>query len=113
VAQPSDLESRLTAVETRLEEVAADATAARHLAAARDRDIADLGVKVDANRTAINAREQTRARFDQLDHRFEQVDARLQSVEHNLTDTNSRVRSIEETQAEMRDLLVRALDQRT
>lgn len=36
--------------------------------AARDRDLADLGVKVDANRSAINALgEQTAARFDQLE----------------------------------------------
>ena len=35
--------------------VAADAAAVRHLAAARDRDLADLTVKVDANRQAINA----------------------------------------------------------
>ena len=51
-----------------MEEVAADAAAARHLAAARDRDLADLGVKVDANRAAINALGvQTAGRFDQLE----------------------------------------------
>ncbi len=55
-----------------MEEVAADAAAARHLAAARDRDLADLGVKVDANRSAINALgEQTAARFDQLEQRVD------------------------------------------
>jgi len=58
VANSSDVEARL----------AADAAAARHLAAARDRDLADLGVKVDANRTAINALgRQTAGRFDQLE----------------------------------------------
>ena len=52
-----------------MEEVASDAAAARHLAAARDRDLADLGVKVDANRSAINALgQQTAGRFDQLEH---------------------------------------------
>lgn len=51
-----------------MEEVAADAAAARHLAAARDRDLADLGIKVDANRSAINALGvQTAARFDRLE----------------------------------------------
>ena len=65
-----------------MEEVAADAGAARHLAAARDRDLADLAVKVDANRKAINALgEQTRARFDQVDARFDQVDARFERLE--------------------------------
>ena len=38
-----------------MEEVAADAAAARHPVAARDRDLAGVGVKVDANRSAINA----------------------------------------------------------
>jgi len=52
VAHPSDLRARVAALETRLEEVAPVAAAARHLAAARDRDLADLGVKVDANRQA-------------------------------------------------------------
>jgi len=42
-----------------MEEVAADAAAARHLA--------DVGTKLDANRKAINALgEQTRAQFDQV-----------------------------------------------
>ncbi len=55
MTQPSDLEVRVAALEARIEEVASDATAARHLAAARDRDLADLGGKVDGNRTAIDA----------------------------------------------------------
>lgn len=68
MANPSDVEARLTALEARMEEVAADAAAARHLAAARDRDLADLGIKVDANRSAINALGvQTAARFDRLE----------------------------------------------
>lgn len=66
-AEPPEIEARLAAVESRLEEVAA---AARHLAAAGDRDLADLGVKVDANRAAISALgEQTAARFDRLEGR--------------------------------------------
>ena len=72
VDNPSDVEARLSALEARMEEVAADAAAARHLAAARDRDLADLGVKVDANRSAINALgEQTAARFDRLEQRVD------------------------------------------
>lgn len=68
MANPSDVEARLAALEARIEEVATDAAAARHLAAARDRDLADLGVKVDANRSAVNALgEQTAARFDRLE----------------------------------------------
>ncbi|MDQ3988084.1 MAG: hypothetical protein M3291_02595 [Actinomycetota bacterium] len=67
MANPSDVEARLAALEA-MEEVAADAAAARHLAAARDRDLADLGVKVDAHLAAINALgQQTVGRFDQLE----------------------------------------------
>ena len=43
-----------------------------------DRDLADVGVKLDANRKAINALgEQTRARFDQVDTRFERLEAKV------------------------------------
>ena len=72
MAQPPDFEARLAAQEARVEEVAADVTAARHLAAARDRDLADLGLKVDANRSVINALgEQTAARFDRLEQKVD------------------------------------------
>lgn len=84
---PADTERRLTALEVRLEDVAAeaaaarqDAIAARHLAAAHDRDLADLGVKVDANRRAINALGvQTAARFDRVDERFDRLEAEMRA----------------------------------
>lgn len=70
MAHPSDLEARVAALEARPEEVASDAAAARHLAAARDRDLADFAVKIDANRKAVNALgEQTAARFDRLEEK--------------------------------------------
>jgi outer membrane murein-binding lipoprotein Lpp len=82
VTQSPDHEARISRLEARVEEVAADASAARHLAAAGDRDLAELTVKVDANRKAINALgEQTRARFDQVDARFDEVDARFDRLE--------------------------------
>ena len=85
MTDPAEFEARLAAVETRLEEVAADAAAARHLAAVRDRDLADLGVKVDAHRSAINALGvQTAARFDQVDRRFDQVDRRFDRLEERV-----------------------------
>jgi len=78
VAHPSDLEARLAALEARVEEVAADASAARHLAAARDRDLADLGAKVDANRAAINALGvQTAGRFDRLEQRVDRLEEKV------------------------------------
>ena len=75
-----------------MQEVAADAAAARHLAAAHDRDLADLGVKVDANRRAINALGiQTAARFARLEGEvrtgFTRVDAALAEVRAKLDQT--------------------------
>jgi hypothetical protein len=82
MSQSPDHEARISRLEARMEEVAADAAAARHLAAMNDRDLADVGTKLDANRKAVNALgEQTRARFDQIDARFEQVGARFERLE--------------------------------
>jgi hypothetical protein len=78
MSESPDHEARITRLEARVEEVAADAAAARHLAAMNDRDLADVGVKLDANRKAINALdEQTRARFDEVDRRFERLESRV------------------------------------
>ena len=86
VAQPSDVEARLAALEARMDIVAADAAAARHLAAARDRDLADLGVKVDANRTAINALgEQTAAGFAEMRGKLDAAAAGQQRIVDLLT----------------------------
>lgn len=82
--------------------VAADATAARHLAAARDRDLADLGdlgdlgVKVDANRSAVNAfGEQTAARFARLE----------QQVDTGFADMRSKFDQAAAGQQQIADLL--------
>jgi hypothetical protein len=97
VVDPSDVEARLAALEARVEEVAADATAARHLAAAGDRDLADLGVKVDANRRAINALGvQTAARFDRVDQRFDGVDQRFDGVDQRLDGVDQRFAGIDQ-----------------
>ena len=86
MANPSDVEARLRALEARVEEVAADAAAARHLAAARDRDLADLGIKVDANRSAINALGvQTAGRFDHLESRFDHLESRFDHLEDEVS----------------------------
>ena len=71
MSSPQEFEARLTRVE-------ADAAAARHLAAATDRDLADLGVKADANRKAINALGiQTAARFDRLEGRVDRLERKV------------------------------------
>jgi hypothetical protein len=80
-----DLEARVSALETRMNEVAADASAARHLAAANDRDYADLSIKVDAHRRAINALgEQHAARFDRLEGRFTRLEGRFDGLEQEM-----------------------------
>jgi len=102
VAQPSDFEARLAALEARVEEVAGDAAAARHLAAARDRDLADLGVKVDANRSAINALgEQTAARLARLE----------QQMDNGFTEMRGKLDQAAAGQQQIVDLLNVLIDQ--
>jgi len=109
VANPSDVEARLTALEARMEEVAADAAAARHLAAARDRDLADLGIKVDANRSAINALGvQTAARFDQVDQRFDRLENEMRN---GFTEIRGKLDQTAAGMQQIVDLLTRRDDQ--
>lgn len=57
--------------------------------------------------TAINA-----LGANQRDHsqRLAAVESKVDGLGHQLADTNARVRSLEEGQAEIKDLLIRALD---
>jgi len=99
MAEPSDLEARVSALENHVSELDAetriareDAAAARHLAAARDRDLADLTIKIDANRSAISALGvQTRGQFDQVDRRFDAVDRRFDAVDRRFADLERRM----------------------
>jgi len=112
VANPSDVEARLTALETRMEEVAADATATRHLAAARDRDLADLGVKVDANRAAINALGvQTAAGFAEMRAKFDQIDVKFEQVDNGFVEMRGRFDQTAAGMQQIVDLLTRRDDQ--
>ncbi|HEY5879613.1 MAG TPA: hypothetical protein VIU11_11935 [Nakamurella sp.] len=85
MSDSANFEERLTAAEARIEEVAADAAAARHLAAAGDRDLADLTMRVidnqrstEANRTAINALSvQTAERFQHVETRFQHLEDKV------------------------------------
>lgn len=92
-----------------MEEVAADAAAARHLAAARDRDLADLGIKVDANRSAINALGvQTAARFDQVDQRFDRLENEMRN---GFTEIRGKLDQTAAGMQQIVDLLTRRDDQ--
>lgn len=67
VSNPSGVEARLAALEARMEEVAADAAAARHLASAGDRDLADLAVRRAISALGVH----TAGRFDGLEHKVD------------------------------------------
>jgi hypothetical protein len=43
-------------------------------------------------------------------HRVGRVETRLDTVESKLDDTNARVRSLEDTTSEIKELLIRALE---
>jgi predicted RNase H-like nuclease (RuvC/YqgF family) len=76
-----------------------------------------LEVKTDANRQAINAlgeklagfQAETRERFDAIDRRFEAVEGRFDALEQNM---NTRFRSVDEGQAELKDLIIDRLGRR-
>jgi hypothetical protein len=119
MGSPADFEARLAAVEARLEEVAADAAAARHLAAARDRDLADLTVKVDAGRSAINGLGvQTAARFDRLETKvdtgfaemrakFDQIDTKFDMVDAGFMEMRAKFDQTSAGMQQIVDLLTR------
>lgn len=110
MAQPSDIEARVAALEARMEVVAADAAAARHLAAARDRDLGDLGVKVDANRSVINALgEQTAARFTRVERQIDNVRTEFrQQIDDVRTEMRSGFAEVHSGFAEVRGRLDQA-----
>jgi hypothetical protein len=109
MAQPSDIEARVAALEARIEVVAADAAAARHLAAARDRDLADLGVKVDANQAVISALgEQTAARFTRVEERIGDLRTEMRS---GFAEMRGRLDQAAAGQQQIADLLTTLIDQ--
>jgi len=108
VAQSSEFEARLAALEARIEEVAAEAAAARHLAAAQDRDLADVGVKVEAHRSAINALGlQTAARFDRLEEKLDRLE---ENVGVGFTEMRGKFDQAATGQQHIADLLQRLID---
>jgi hypothetical protein len=78
MTQSPELETRVSALEHRVEQVAGDAAAARHMAAAVDRDLSELTVKVDGLRRAVNGLGvQTNERFTRLEGRVERLESRV------------------------------------
>jgi hypothetical protein len=88
------LEARVEAAATAAAAAATDAAAARYLAAAHDRDIADLGVKVNACRSAINALGvQTAERFDRLEGRVGGLEQRVDALETKVDEGFAEMRA--------------------
>jgi hypothetical protein len=104
---PDDLEARVAALETQVRELADrvrhsehDAAAARVLAGGADRDVTDLGIKVDANRKAINALgEQTAARFDRLEEKFDRLEEKVDTGFAEIGHTFAEMRGTLDTAA--------------
>jgi hypothetical protein len=130
MAQEPDLEARVAALETQVRDLtdrvrttAQDAAAARVLAGGADRDVADLAIKVDANRKAINALgEQTAARFDQLeqkvdngftqiDRKFAQIDRNFAQVDRNFAAVRGRLDAAAAGHQQIVDLLTKLIAQ--
>ena len=110
MTDPAAFDARLSAVERRVDDVASDSAAVRHLAGVRDRDIADLAIKTDANRKAINALGvQTAARFDRLEGemrlRFDEIDARFEQVDRGFIEMRGRFDETAAGMARIVDLL--------
>lgn len=71
MTDPARYEARLTNVE-------ADASAALRLARAHEQDIAELPLRVDAIRRALNAHSvQTAERFSRIDQRFDRLELKV------------------------------------
>ena len=76
-----------------------------------DRDLADLTIKVDANRQAINALGvQTVARFDQVDQRFDRLE---QHVDNGFAEMRGRFDQTAAGMAQIVELLTKRLRELT
>ena len=112
MTQSPDHETRITRLEVRMAEVTTDAAVARHLAAANDRDYADLAVKIDANRKAINALgEQTRARFDRMDAGFAELRAGVNELRAGHDELRAGVDELRAGHDELRAAMRHGFDQ--
>ncbi len=98
---PDDVEARFTALEQRIAQlhaqqvaIAADAAAARVLAAGADGDVEQVRIELRAQRQLLNALRETQRdhslRLDSIEGRLDSVDARLGSIESHLVALDQR-----------------------
>lgn len=90
-----DLEARVSALESQMRVVRADAAAARVLAGGADRDVSAFAAKLDAHTRALNALRETQlelretqleqgAVIGDLNHRVNSLDQRMDSLEREM-----------------------------
>ncbi len=90
-----EVDARLTALErdvARLRDqqvaIAADAQAARLLAAGADREVAQIGVELRAHRQLLNALRETQRdhadRLDRIDDRLDRIESQLVAVDERM-----------------------------
>jgi chromosome segregation ATPase len=89
VASPDDdLEARVTALESQIRLVRADAAAARVLAGGADRDVSALAAKLDAHTRVLNALRETQLEqgmaIGELNHRVGGLEHRIGGLEHEM-----------------------------
>lgn len=85
MAEEPTLEQRVTALERRLQEVAADAGAARILAAGADQDASAFRTVQREHTQVLNAiRDDQTALRAEMDRRFAKVDERFDKVDETL-----------------------------
>ena len=83
MASLEDLEARVAAIEEKLRSTREDAAAARVLAGAADRDVAEFKQTLKAHTTVLNALRETQVehgqRLDGIESKVEALDARVDS----------------------------------
>jgi chromosome segregation ATPase len=87
-APDDDLEARVTALESQMRLVRADAAAARVLAGGADRDVSTLTTKLDAHTRTLNALRETQleqgAAITALTQRFDGLTHRVDGLEREM-----------------------------
>ncbi len=61
MTDPQDLESRVSALEARVDEVAAESASVRELAAGTDREVSDLQIELRVHKSLIQALQKTQS----------------------------------------------------
>jgi len=130
MTQPDDLEPRVSALETQVQELRSrvrhseqDAAAARVLAGGADRDVEQIRGEIRDFRQATTAgfnamredltdfRTQVAAQFAQVDARFAQVDGKFEQVDRGFAEMRGKFDAAAAGQQQIVGLLTTLIDQ--